>query len=447
VTFPRALLTFCLLAFGCLTLWMGLKARPVKAGLIAAPPEAWAGPRVTLRYMVWGRENEVRQEREKLQRFVAENPDIQIELIQVGGTDYQIKLATMLAGGVAPDVFMVHEAMFPTLAENDLIMPLDQMVEGDPDVDLDDFFPRVVEECRYKGQLYKLPMGFNTVVLYYNKDMFDEAGVPYPDEDWTWADLLDAARRLTRRQGQGPAEVYGVQGFGPWLSYVMMMWQNGGELFDEDGRLVVGTPEYVQANAEALQFCADLQHKWKVEPTIAAEEGLPADPFVARRTAMALAGTWLNNQCRGHQGLRWDLTAPPHRKQRATLVFGGSPVVNRATKHPREAWRLMKAMLSDWWQLRIAAEARSLPAKKSIAENLTIPGIPADVHLDRIFRVIEYARSQPVGPDVSEWMERPLSDLRDRVLLDSISGPQIAEELRRIQQQYDQACPYCSKLH
>jgi len=426
---------------------LGLKAGPVKTGLITAPPEAYTGKRVTLRYMIWGRENEVRQEREKLAHFVQENPDIQIDLIQTGGTQYQVKLATMLAGGVAPDLFMVHEAMFPTLAENGLILPLDDLVAEDPELDLDAFFPAVVEQCRYKGVLYKLPVGFNTVVMYYNCDMFDEAGLDYPSDDWTWDDMLRMARRLTRRDEQGRPTQYGVMGVGPWLTYAMMMWQNGGEMFDENGRLVIGRPEYVEANAEALQFCADLQLAEKVQPTEAAIETLPANPFVAGRVAMSLTGTWLNNQLRGHQEFRWDIAPPPRRKERASLVFGGSPVVNAQTQHPREALRLLKAMLSDWWQERIAREARSLPARKSVARKLSIPGIPEHVNLARAFEVIAYARAQPIGPDISEWMERPISDLRDRVLLGTFSGDEIAEQLRNMQRQYDEGCRYCSALH
>lgn len=439
-------LTLVLVAFG-VGIYYGLQAAPVKAGLIAAPADAYAGHRVTITYMIWGQENEVRQERAKLVHFVDENPDIQIDLIQTGGNQYQVKLATMLAGGVAPDVFMVHEAMFPTLCLNKLIMPLDKLVAEDPDVDLGDFFPRVVEECRYRGVLYKLPIGFNDVVFYYNRDMFDAAGVPYPADDWTWQDMLRMARRLTRRDESGRTTQYGVMGVGPWLTDVMMMWQNGGELFDKAGHLVIGKPQYVQDNAQALQFCADLQLKYKVQPSEAAIETLPANPFVAGRVAISADGTWLNNQLRGHQDFRWDIAPPPREKREATLVFGGSPVIYAKTKHPAEAWRLLKAMVGDWWQKRVADEARSLPGKMAVARGLRIPGIPAGVHIDKAFDAIAYARSQPIGPEISEWMERPIADLRDKVLLGSYTEPQIVQQLEDMQRQYDLRCPYCSALH
>jgi multiple sugar transport system substrate-binding protein len=418
---------------------------PIKAAVIAAPPEAYEGPRVTLRYMIWGRESEVRQEREKLEMFVERNPDIEVRLIQTGGAHYQVKLATMLAGAVAPDVFMLHDAMFPTLAEKKLVMPLDDRVAHDPDVDLDEFFARVVEQCRYKGVLYKLPVSFSTVALFYNRDMFDQAGLAYPDASWTWEDMLHAARRLTVRDRDGRPVQYGIMNIGPWLTYCMMIWQNGGELFDTDGHLVIGRPEYVDLNAEALQFCADLQLKDKVQPTEAAIETLPADPFAAGRVAMTLNGTWVLNRLRGQRDFDWDIAHPPRRKERASLVFGGSPVINSRSEHPDEAWRLLKAMTSDWWQERLGREVRSMPARRSVALGLRIPGIAEDVHLDRIFQIVEYARSQPIGPEVSEWMETPIWHLRDRILLGSIAGDEIQEALLAMQKRFQ--CPYCSSLH
>ncbi len=436
-----------LLALSIVVVRRGLALSPDKTGLIGAPG---AGPpasgRVTLRYMIWGRENEVRAEREKLEQFVAANPDIQVELVQAGSGNYQVKLATMLAGGVGPDVFMVHDAMFPTLAENELIMPLGDRVEDDPEVELEDFFPRVVQQCRYGGTLYKLPAWFNTVVMYYNRDMFDAAEVSYPREGWTWEDMLRKARALTIRDEGGRRRQYGVMGIGPWLSYAMMMWQNGGEMFDEQGDLVIGRPPYLARNVEALQFCADLQLKLGVQPTEAAIDTLPANPFVAERVAMALSGTWLNTQIRGRSGFRWDIVPPPQRREKATLVFGGSPVINARTEHPEAAWRLLKGMIGEPWQRRVAREARNLPARRSVARDLRIPGIPREVNLQVIFDAVAYARSQPIGPNVSEWMEQPIADLRDRVLLGSVEGEEIREELVEMQERYDQNCRYCSTL-
>lgn len=422
----------------------GMALSPIKAGLIAAPPDAApAEERTTIQYMIWGRENEVRREREKLEEFVARNPDVQVELVQAGGTNYQVKLATMLAGGVAPDVFMVHEAMFPTLAENELILPLDDLVTADPDVHLEDFFESVVDLCRYEERLYQLPVGFNTVVLYYNKDMFDEAGLSYPTRGWGWDDVLRTAKALTITEGNRTVQ-YGVMGVGPWLTYLMMMWQNGGEVFDEQDHLVIGKPEYIDANTEALQFCADLQLEWEVHPSEAALETLPANPFVAERVAMNLSGTWLNAQIRGRSEFRWGIAHPPEREEKASLVFGGSPVIYRRTEHPDEAWRLLKAMIGEDWQRRIAREARNLPAKKSVAEGLRIPGIPKHIDLSPIFEVVTYAQPQPVGPQIAEWMEQPISDLRDRVLLGSVEGEEIRDQLERMQERFDLNCPYCS---
>ncbi len=436
----------CLAVLSVIVVRRGLALSPIKAGLISAPGDRPpAEERTTLRYMIWGRENEVRAEREKLEEFIAANPDIQVRLVQTGGTNYQVKLATMLAGGVGPDVFMVHDAMFPTLAENKLLLPLDEPVAEDPEVDLDDFFPRVAQQCRYEGALYQLPAWFNTVVMYYNRDMFDAADVPYPEAGWTWEDMLRKAKALTIRE-DGRTVQYGVMGIGPWLTYAMMMWQNGGEMFDEQDNLVIGKPPYLERNVEALQFCTDLELKLGVQPTEAAVDTLPANPFVAEKVAMSLSGTWQNMQIRGRSDFRWDIVPPPQRREKATLVFGGSPVINRRTEHPEEAWRLLKGMAAEPWQRRVAREARNLPARKSVAEDLRIPGIPSEVNLQVIFDAVAYARSQPIGPNVSEWMEQPIADLRDRVMLGSIEGDEIREDLVEMQERYDENCRYCSTL-
>jgi multiple sugar transport system substrate-binding protein len=226
----------------------------------------------------------------------------------------------------------------------------------------------------------------------------------------------------------------------------MMMWQNGGRAFDQSGGLVIGKPSYLDLNAEALRFCAMLQLEEQVHPTEAAIETLPSNPFVAGRVAMQLSGTWLNNQIRGRSDFRWDMAPPPRRKQKATLVFGGSPVIHSGTEHPEAAWRLLKAMLGEEWQRAIAREARNLPGRKSVARDLQIPGIPPGVDLQVAFDVVSYARSQPMGPNVSEWLEQPIANLRDRVLLGSVSGDRIRAELQEMQQKYDEACGYCSVL-
>ena len=435
----------CLAATDC-----GENGRPAGARQERPGPPGGEPDGVVLRYMIWGKENEVRELRAALDGFERANPDVSVELIHVTGF-YQVKLTTMLAGGVAPDVFMVHAAMFPALAERELLLPLDEFVARDPDVDLGAFFPEVVRACRYRTArteelvLYQLPVSFGTTLVFYNKDLFDAAGVPYPEDDWTWEDFLEKAKRLTVRDEKGRALRFGSLNVGRWLTPFMFMWQNGGEVFDEEGGLVIGKNEFLEKNAEALRYCADLEVTHRVQPTASVTESLPSNPFEAGRVAMFMTGTWHLNQMRGFEGFRWDLAPPPRRRRRATLHFGGSPVICRRTEHPEEAWRLLKFFVSDEWQRYTTENARGTAAKIAIEKEYgrRIPGIPAEVRLELVSGVLPWARPIPLGIEISEIMEQRIAPLVEKVMMGDADA---REEMQALQREADLACPYCSTM-
>jgi multiple sugar transport system substrate-binding protein len=421
-------------------------------------PERDDGP-VTITFMLWGRPNELHSLRRALSNeFERIHPDIHVRLLPVAGNLYQTKLATMLAAGMAPDVFAIHEAFLPMAARNELILPIDDLVAGDDEVDLDAFFPDIVSQCFYRGVQYKLPVSFNVVMLYYNKDAFDEAGLAYPGDTWSWEDMREAALKLTQRNERGKITRYGIDGPGSrWLHYLLFMWQNGGEAFDAHDHLVIGTPEYLDANTEALEFMRDLVCVDHVAPYLSEAEVTPANPFLSGERAMIMAGTWFNSQIltlwrelvrrnATNEMLRWGIAPLPKQKQRATLVFGGSPVIYSKCPHPEEAWQVIKFFLSDTWQRHLSLDGRNIPAKQSVAFSdwyLDQEGIPDDVNLRGIFAALPYARPQPQGPEVAEVMEKELSEVRDLLLSGALED--IRPELERLQADADSECPYCTR--
>ncbi|MBI5725567.1 MAG: sugar ABC transporter substrate-binding protein [Planctomycetes bacterium] len=420
--------------------------------LSADAKEHESGP-VVLSYMVWGKENEIRELRAKLDEFELQNPGVKVKITNVTGP-YQTKLATMLAGGIGPDVFMLHTAMFPALAERKLLLPLDGMAASDQDLKLDDFFPQIVECCRYKPRwsekplLYMLPTSFISTVVYYNRDQFDAAGVPYPDDNWTWEDFREKARRLTARDAKGAVARFGCWNVGAWLSFLCFMWQNGGECFDKNDMLVIGKPQYLDRNVEALQFCADLTFVDKVQPNVAMQESLPHNPFESGSTAMLLTGTWHTNQMKDFQAFRWAMAPLPGHGSRATIVIGGGPVINNQTKHPREAWLLLKFFTSDKEQKDILLNARGLPARMSVARQWRqyIRGFPPDCRMDVAFDSLQFARPQPCGRVVSPLLDIQIANEREKIMAGTTGRDGIREALVRLQQTYDTACPYCNPL-
>jgi multiple sugar transport system substrate-binding protein len=428
-------------------------------GSHAPAEDSSSSGRVTVRYMGWDTQEELASRRKQLETvFEPANPGIHVENLIVPASDYQVKLATMFAAGLAPDVVNIHEAFLPTAAENGLILPLDSLVANDPEVNLNDYNKKILDECHYRdGHLYKLPTTGSVVVMYYNKDAFDKAGVKYPDDTWTWADLLAAAKALTIRDSDGRIVQWGLEGTG-WLHWLDFVWQNGGEVFDKEDHLVIGKPEYIDQNVEALQFLQDLILVHKVTRYFSSADVQPVNPFIGGQNAISLSGSWQTTtlvrnwqtlKARGEEGkmIRWGIAPLPKQRRRAALFFSGAPVIARDTPHPREAWQVLKFFSSESWQMNLA-EHGEIPALNSVAWSdayLHQEGVPEDVDLRVVLQAFDYARPQPAGPVVSELMEKQISTMIDNISMGRIAGEGIRAALLELQTAVDSACPYCSE--
>src|SRR5215213_1520681 len=132
-----------------------------------------------------------------LARFHELHPAIRIRPIWVPGSQYQVKVKTLIAAGKPPDVFGSGDVwvayQLPFLAD------LTDLVERDKaDLDPDDFYPELLANCRYDGRQILLPRYFNVALLYYNRKIFDDAHEPYPTAEWTWDDYISAGQRIMR---------------------------------------------------------------------------------------------------------------------------------------------------------------------------------------------------------------------------------------------------------
>lgn len=450
---PSCFTVCAALALACLTSACGSHAPTANSS--SAEDSSSTGP-TTVRYMLWSTQEEMASMRGQLATvFEPANRGIHVETLSVSGSDYQVKLATMFAAGLAPDVVNIHEAFLPTAVENDLILPLDEFVAGDPEVHLGDFNKKILQECYYRDHLYKLPTSGSVVVMYYNKDAFDKAGLKYPDDTWTWADLLAAAKALTIRDGEGRIVQWGLEGTG-WLHWLDFVWQNGGEVFDKDANLVIGRPEYIDRNVEALQFLADLILVHKVTRYFSDADVQPVNPFIGGQNAISVSGSWQTTtlvrnwkdlKARGEESkmIRWGIAPLPKQRTRATLFFSAAPVITRDTPHKREAWQVLKFYTSKSWQENLA-EHGEIPALNSVAWSdayLRQEGVPEDVDLRVVLQAFDYARPQPAGPVVSELMEKQISTMIDNISMGRIKD--IRGALLELQTAVDSSCPYCSE--
>lgn len=139
------------------------------------------------------------------------HPDIKVRIENVTYDAYWPRFLTMVAGGIPPDVIFLESTRLASFASKGTILDLDPFIEADEEINMADFYPLALDALRYKGRLYALPNDIAVFAMFYNKDMFDEAGsIPHPQKGWTWDDFLEISKKLTRDiDGDGKIDQFG----------------------------------------------------------------------------------------------------------------------------------------------------------------------------------------------------------------------------------------------
>jgi len=369
----------------------------------AEAPETAKRPKTQITLFTWTPEDELRVNQELIAKFESEHPDIQVKLINDASHAAMQKLQTMIAGGTPPDVMSIHGAFLIPLAAKGALYDLGKLARRDPNFDIGDFYPRLLELCRYKGILYSIPRYTSVYALFYNKELFDSAGLSYPDDTWTWKTYLETAKKLTKdTDGDGENDQWGctIDFWGarlyPWL------WQNGADLMNKDRtRCIIDSPEAI----EALQFVHDLAHKYHVAPlSNPNNEDETLDSFCVGKIGMYMTGPWDIQALRDAEkssGLKWDVAPLPKGKVQATMLGMENYGIAAATKHIHEAWALYKYLVSPQSQEIMADRLDKMPSRISVAEG---PYLAADCGYNRKVFVdaLKYAHKPP---NIPQWNE------------------------------------------
>lgn len=307
-------------------------------GCIERKAEGIKDRRIALKYTNMGHKDYNEFRKAEAKKFEKLHPDVTVKYEPIA-ENYQTKILTQIVGGNVADVFVNEDVI--TLARKGAILDLTPYMEKDKKY-FDQIYPQLIEFSRYKGGIYGLPSNLNTEVLYYNKKLFDEAGLSYPDESWTWDTMVRAAKKLTKRDTRGVTIHLGV--LGPQLITVWKTFrQNGGNIWDEDkSKCIVNSPE----NAEALQLCKDLIEKHRVSSIGLEVRGEGRwETFVAGRVGMVYGGRWLTALCNRKKDLSWGVAPLPKLKNRDSWASFNALSVSSTTKHPELAYKLVKFLI------------------------------------------------------------------------------------------------------
>lgn len=307
----------------------------------------------------WG--NPAHQEMLKsiVDNYKKDKPNVTIELVQASYGEFTEKVTTMIASGNPPDITWWSEDSFKYFADKGYFMELDDAIsQWGAEWDKDDFYPNMLEEGKYKGKQYGIPFSTPAHVLFYNKKLFDEAKIKYPDENWTWDDLVSAAKAMTK--GEGANKVYGITNLldkgKEWQNLLDIMRPYGGTFMSDDrSRCTINSEE----NKKALELYMELQ-----KGGFTTKHNANA-PFEQGKAAMFLGYLSYNGAFSKAADLDYDIAyLPKGPKGRMGRAGYANYVVMKTTKYPKESLEFMKFITSK--EMSKVQSKLFGPARKSV---------------------------------------------------------------------------------
>lgn len=316
----------------------------------------------TLKMVVWGGDLDKETYQARIDLLEAENPDIKVDLQLIPADQYAQKVQTMISGGDGPDIMQVAENVNSYSSKGQLV-PLDEYIESSG-LDMEARFGPVSDLYSYEDETYAIPDRSGAMILYYNKDIFDAAGVEYPTAEWTQEDAEAAMAATTV-----PGEQWGFTGAGWWAQWWSFAYQNGGQIIDDSGQPTVNSPEVV----EALQWANDLTYKHHYVPTAAEYADMGPDmggdsAFAAGTVAMNATGFW------GIGGLiesdiNWGIAPLWGGKEQAVSAFGSGLAVTRDSENPEQAFEAIDFLTDTEAQTVIIDKAQDVPANLEVQQS------------------------------------------------------------------------------
>ena len=360
----------------------------------------------TIRFQVSGEAEEVAVYDAVIKAFENVNPNVQVEMTAIAEKDEHLaKLATSFAAGKAPDVFLVNFREYSQFVAQGALEPVDGLLE-DAGIDYADYFPQPIEAFTYDEQLQCMPQNISSLVVYYNKTLFKEAGLKHPDADWTWSDFRSYGDALTEGD---------VDGMGIEPSVIRMapfVWGNGGEIVDDPDnptRFAFEEP----AAREALEFIVSLVEDGLV-PT---EEEVTAQDletrFMAGKLGMLLSSRRETPSFREVVGLDFDVASLPVGEEPAGILYSDGYCISAGSENVDAAVAFIAFATGSEGQTLTSLAGRTVPSLKSVANSPafldpTQPPKHSAVFIDAIPN-IERTPVLPTWPEIEDVTEEILT--------------------------------------
>ncbi|WP_010276074.1 extracellular solute-binding protein [Paenibacillus senegalensis] len=356
--------------------------------------------------------------RNLVSEFESENPGIKVKLEVVGWDMIEQKVNTMVTTHQTPDILNLHQ--FISFQQDDLLLPLDELLS--PELK-GKFYDSLYNVGVMEDDVYALPFAATIRALFYNKDLFEQAGITEPPT--TWEELIDTASKIK--------ETTGVDGFGvpmttfegqAYFSY--FAWGNGGD-WKKDGEWVLNSPE----NVEAVQFLADLVHEHKVtnpEPTAINRDELHKI-FGAGRLGMMISPNYLTAILESEApDLNYGMGAIPVNEGISPINLGVQDflMVFKSAEHKEEVSKFLDFFYDDENYEAFVTSQGFLPGTKTVGDSMSAK----DPQIKTFVEQLPVAKFYPLTDPKFAEMRLYVIHAVQKVLLNEATAQEALDEVQ-----------------
>jgi multiple sugar transport system substrate-binding protein len=330
-----------------------------------------------LRLMAFGSAAQLKAVTNAVARFNQKYPNVKVEIaidpITNGWGDYVTHVLSQFNANNAYDVYGTAIETFRSFETRNLFIPLDDYIAGH--TSYSDFDPALFKYASYKDKTYFIPIGWNNIMINYNRKLFKDAGVDFPKAGWTWDEFREIAKKLTVRDGAGNVTQFGYEVPNQFFFLQPWFFSNGTSVLNADWTASNMLDPKVSAS---LQFLYDLIHVDKVSP-IPGKDAMN-NQFMAAQVAMISRGHWIVENAMAAK-LDMDIATPPTKVNDYTVIGFGGYAISKTSKYQDLAKELVGELTSFETQKEEGESGGGVPGRKSAAETAAFLAYPPSAAL------------------------------------------------------------------
>jgi multiple sugar transport system substrate-binding protein len=328
----------------------------------------------------------------------------------VDWNNYWTLLEAGATGGELPDVFWMHSNVAQKYMENDLLLDLTDRIAASDKIDLNNYYQGIVNLYQSNGKQYAVPKDIDTIALWYNKTIFDEMGVPYPDDTWTWADFKENAKKLTNENHWGFACAPGNNQEG----YYNTIYSMGGYVISDDKKKSgMDDPKSI----EAVKLFTDMVAEGSCPDLATVSETAPNELLCAGKVAMSINGSWMLAGYRDNEyaAANCDVAVLPYTNDpsdRVSIYNGLGWAAAANGKNLDAAWSLIEHLCSKEGQLKQAELGVTMSAYEGTSDAWvnSVSMFDLNGHMKMLDAKLVF---RPYSRDTTVWEDMMIEKLQD----------------------------------